>query len=569
MSLVGIDIAKVHQLDNIEYDSQINSEYTRIQVSNNSSYLVQNAILHEIDNRQNYSLYLGPNEVFFSKNGTKLTLYEPTPSADTYNQNNKYKYIGNFEQVGEVMYWGVYLPKYTECIRLYCEMDIDNKSNTTLCLSIDNTQNVVFNVIDSSDKYTFAYELPNLSEGFHTIELKIVNKAPKIKTGNLYFMKLCSANELCVVRERWRPVAAHGIFKSTKTTNFNAWVACLKKLPSLGCFSPINTPFGYYGPVMDAEGKSTGVNFSLWSYNAGAPIPPRHKLSRILAIGDKNATFAEFFHEGTGVKVGSFNLWSTNTSKTYIFAFKYSKEIKYQTSEGCIYSFYGYYWDESVNEWKFYAMGQKFYTNTINSLSFSSFVEIPGPSNKERSNHVKRTVLYKGYARDTVSNKWMQLDQLYSTDLAPFTNIRYSVDDEMLAISTGGLEQMSKSDVGGLVTAPIDSILPLYMTPCKIQVINNNIEFPIITGTILEDNNSTRVIDIDIRNTYLYNTVEVYYGTQDGLTIKRLWETSKIIQNVTGGINKIKIPNDTNCKYMRILVISDKDQIWCQDSIIP
>ena len=566
MSIINTEILKVHQLDNIEYDTQVDSGYNRIQINDGLYHLVQNSVLHEENGGHSHNLYLGPNEVFFSKNMSKLTLYEPVPSTDIYNQNTKYRYIGNFGQIGEVMHWGFYLPKYFASVRLYCKMTVDNRSSTSFRLSIDSKQNVVFGVVDNGDKYTFAYELVNLTEGFHTVEIEIANKAPKIKTGNLYFMKLCSDSELYVVRERWRPAAAYGTFKSTKTANFNAWVACLKKLPSLSCFCPINTPFGYYGPVMDAQGKSESVNFSLWSYSAGAPVPPCHKLSRILAIGNKNATFAEFFHEGTGVKVGSFDLWSTNTSNTYIFAVKYNKEIEYQTSEGCIYSFYGYYWDEGVDEWKFYAMGQKFYTNTINSLGFSSFVEVPGPPNRERSNHVKRTVLYKGYAKDTSTKEWRQLDQLCSTGLQAFTNVRYGISGDMVSISTGGLEQMDKSKVDGVYTAPVDTTLPLYMSPCKIYVVDSGIEFPVITGTTIEDNNSTLVINVDIKNTYLYNTVEIYYGTQDGLTIKRLWETSKILQNIPGGLNKIKIPNDATCKYLRILVISDRDQIWCRNT---
>jgi hypothetical protein len=564
MSITGIDTIKVHQTDNNEYDTQINSEHTRIPINNNLYYLVQNSVLHEQDGKSSHNLYLGPNEVFFSKSGSNLTLYESVPSSDIYNQNNKYKYIGNISQIGEVMYWGFYLPRYAERIQLYCEMTVDNRSNTTLRLSVDSKQSVTFNIVDNTEKYTFAYEIGKLSGGYHTIELEIINKAPKIKTGNLYFVKLCSDSELYVVRERWRPVAAYGKFKSTNATNISAWVACLKKLPSLSCFCPINTPFGYYGPPMNAEGKSDSINFSLWSYGAGAAVPPRHKLSRILAIGDKNATFAEFFHEGTGVKVGSFNLWSTNTSQTYIFALRYTKEEKYQTSEGCIYSFHGYYWDESINEWKFYAMGQKFYTTPINSLNMSSFVEVPGPPTRERTNHVKRTVLYKGYARDSNSNEWSQIDQLASTGLQSYTNVRYGVDNDMLAISTGGLEQMSSSDVEGVYNAPSDVVTPLYMSPCKIYVVENSIEFPIVTVAVGQDIE----ISIDIKNTYLYNTVEIYYGTQDGLTIKRLWETSKILQNIPCGMNKIKIPNESNCRYMRILVISDKNQIWCQDTII-
>jgi hypothetical protein len=102
------------------------------------------------------------------------------------------------------------------------------------------------------------------------------------------------------------------------------------------------------------------------------------------------------------------------------------------------------------------------------------------------------------------------------------------------------------------------------MSPCKIYVVENSIEFPIVTVAVGQDIE----ISIDIKNTYLYNTVEIYYGTQDGLTIKRLWETSKILQNIPCGMNKIKIPNESNCRYMRILVISDKNQIWCQDTII-
>ncbi len=77
-----------------------------------------------------------------------------------------------------------------------------------------------------------------------------------------------------------------------------------RSLSDFGSYSPITTPFGYYGTAFGADRRSNGgFNFSMWASSAKGKIPPLEKMPHLLVAGSPEAEFSGFGHEGSGVKL--------------------------------------------------------------------------------------------------------------------------------------------------------------------------------------------------------------------------------------------------------------------------
>jgi hypothetical protein len=101
------------------------------------------------------------------------------------------------------------------------------------------------------------------------------------------------------------------------------------------------------------------------------------------------------------------------------------------------------------------------------------------------------------------------------------------------------------------------SELPLYMQ--KINEINEQLPFPsIVSHKIYNDNIilSIHIPEKDNNN----NTVHVYCGDKDGLTIADMWKKEYKKKNIKNGESKITI--SSLYKYYRILVKDSNMQIW-------
>ncbi|MEO1990731.1 MAG: DUF3472 domain-containing protein, partial [Pirellulales bacterium] len=191
-----------------------------------------------------------------------------------------------------------------------------------------------------------------------------------------------SMEEAGVLRKRWRPAAAHTRFSSSCATQpIRMWVMEMDAVPGeLGFYAPMTTPFGYYGPTWNADGTvNAGFNFSLWSYGRNQPPPPIQQLSHLLAIGNRDAVFGGFGHEGTGVKIRKWDPLTGHQGQRQVFALRVVSSDMYDT-------FYSYFYLEDDHQWKLFGVGNKYNKGKpLESLWVGSFVEVPGPP------HIQRT----------------------------------------------------------------------------------------------------------------------------------------------------------------------------------
>ena len=107
-----------------------------------------------------------------------------------------------------------------------------------------------------------------------------------------------------LLRARWRPAAVHGGYSSSTMTQSRMWVMTTRSACNFSSYSPITTPFGYYGTSFDRDRRvSGGFNFSMWAAGRGKNVLPLERMPHLLAAGSRQAEFSGFGHEGSGVKL--------------------------------------------------------------------------------------------------------------------------------------------------------------------------------------------------------------------------------------------------------------------------
>ncbi len=209
-----------------------------------------------------------------------------------------------------------------------------------------------------------------------------------------------------LLRARWRPAAIHSGFTSSELGSAKSRLWIMEVRPIYGekdFYSPITTPFGYFGSTFNADHTSGGINFSMWSFQRGAAEPPVAQLSHLLAIGHPQATFGHFDHEGTGVKLRDWNPYEGQKIASTVLALRVEPGQPYDT-------YTGWFLDQQTRQWRLYASGRKWSEKrSITSLLPGCFVEVPGPPHIERTGHIPRAADFRGWCRDD-NGKWHPLD---------------------------------------------------------------------------------------------------------------------------------------------------------------
>jgi hypothetical protein len=187
--------------------------------------------------------------------------------------------------------------------------------------------------------------------GWQTLTLRLDSLAGK-EVGNLHRLELFgpAAVEARVLRARWRPAACHARFSSTTVPAPKLWVMTTRIAESakVSSYSPVTTPFGYFGTSFNADGTSSGgANFSLWSFSAGKP-KPQEQWSHMLAVGSSDAEFGSFGHEGSGVKLrGDWQPFGSDTREVTL-------ALRGEVSGPWIHWF-GYFLDPKTKRFRLYA----------------------------------------------------------------------------------------------------------------------------------------------------------------------------------------------------------------------
>lgn len=353
-----------------------------------------------------------------------------------------------------------------------------------------------------------------------------------------------------VLRARWRPVAIHSSFTASNLGNEQSRLWIMEVRPSKierDFYSPITTPFGYYGSTFNADGSSGGINFSMWSYEAGKEEPPLAQLSHLLSVGSSKASFGGFGHEGTGVKLREWNPYEGLKVTSGVLALRVDPGKPYDT-------YTGYFYDYSLASWRLFASGRKWSEKKgVQHLLPGCFVEVPGPPHVERSGHIVRTADFRGWCRDA-KGMWHQLDKMIGDkgDAArEQANCLWAKsEDNWFRMSIGGLVHFRYTK-GMDVLLPKYSNLPEFLNPEKVKVLD---ELPttvrVLKTTMQAD---ALVVDVELTTSNRMPTqLTAFYGQTDALSFAERWEKKVDLGETGPGKRRFKIPGASRSGFLRI-----------------
>ena len=363
-----------------------------------------------------------------------------------------------------------------------------------------------------------------------------------------------------LLRARWRPAAQHSGFASSSLASGGApsrlWV--MEVRPVFGeksFYSPITTPFGYFGSTFNPDHTSGGINFSMWSYSAGAKEPPLPQLSHLLAVGSPKASFGGFGHEGTGVKLRGWNPYEGQKIETTVLALRLDPGTPYDT-------YTGYFLDQATRTWRLYASGRKWVgTKGVTSLLPACFVEVPGPPQVERSGHIMRAADFRGWVRDA-KGKWHPVDEMHGSkqDAArEQTNSLWSTtDDGWFRMGMGGMVHYRYTK-GADLKAPPAKKLPDYLAPERLKEIDQMPTLVVIKNA--SRRGATVTAELDIRTIAKGTSkVRAVYGSEDALSFEDRWAKKKDLGELPAGVQRITLPDAPATGFCRIFVTNETGQ---------
>jgi len=371
-----------------------------------------------------------------------------------------------------------------------------------------------------------------------------------------------------IIRKRWRPAAAHTKFSSSRgPEKVRLWIMEMDAVPGdLAFYSPITTPFGYYGPTWKADGTvNSGFNFSLWSFGRGKPEPPVEQLSHLIAIGNPDASFGGFDHEGTGVKIRDWEPLDGRQGQRQALALRVEPGEKYDT-------YHSYFFATDEKRWRLFGSGKKWNKGKpIENLWVGSFVEVPGPPPVQRTGLYERTMRYRGWVMDE-GGKWYTLDQMQNGNVDKESGLthtdRGTTEDGWFYMTTGGWVFRNPPNRGKDVklSAGGGRLDVDYLDP-------EDLEFLQRVPTSVEVTNIERRLD-KARVTFQIDGVGddaellAYHGTKEGLTFVDRWSGSMKVSNPREGENQIVIEgvDAASPLHVRVFLKNEEGQFWSRET---
>jgi len=370
-----------------------------------------------------------------------------------------------------------------------------------------------------------------------------------------------------VLRKRWRPAAAHvKFFNQAQPDAVRLWVMEMDGVPGeLGFYSPITTPFGYYGPTWKADGTvNTGFNFSLWSYGRQQAEPPIEQLSHLTAIGSRTAGFGHFGHEGTGVKIRDWEPLAGRQGQRQTIALRVSPGKVYDT-------YYSYFYAADQQRWRLFGVGNKAHGGKLfKSLWVGSFVEVSGPPPRQRTGIYERTMRYRGWVMDD-AGRWYPLDRMSNGNIDRASGRTHTArgvtDDGWMYLRTGGWK-FYNAPAGPEIAVPAtsraavpylgdDDVAFLTSVPSSIEV---------TAAHLVEDRVQIR---FEVRNLGAQPEVVAYWGAEEGLTFAERWSKHAVTNRVREGANEWWVPVEEFAKplKLRLLLRHDDGQFWDPETV--
>lgn len=350
--------------------------------------------------------------------------------------------------------------------------------------------------------------------GEHTFELKALKMAePQTGVGELHRVDVYgpAVRDSKLLRARWRPAAVHGGYASTGIEQSRTWVMATRSTSNSSSYSPITTPFGYYGTSFDSNGRSKGTfNFSMWAAKRGGKTPPLKQMPHLLAAGSPDAEFSGFGHEGSGVKLRG---WTPMPDQPSVCVQALRVE-----NDGDYHTYYGYFWDHPTTQWKLYAVGRKWSNGKpIEHLKPGSFCEVPGPPNVQRTGDVPREVRRRGWFLDESSRRWEPMDRFICRGRGTHNKAWFVSDEGEFVMRTGGMRYYEFSNPPDAETS---DVLPEYLSPkASRQLERLPAEFGEID--VLEVTDTTVKLNVNMKRAGKNARADVFYGQKDCLTFSR------------------------------------------------
>ena len=343
-----------------------------------------------------------------------------------------------------------------------------------------------------------------------------------------------------LLRARWRPSAVHAGFSAStlgKETS-RLWIMEVRPVPSEKSFySPITTPFGYFGSTFNPDGTCGELNFSMWSYARGKAEPPLPQLSHLLAVGSPQAVFGGFGHEGTGVKPREWNPYEGRKVASAALALRLDPGVPYDT-------YTGYFYDEPSQSWKLYASGRKWSgKGSRENLLPGCFVEVPGPPNIQRTGHIVRAADLRGWCRDA-KGTWHALDTMNGSGADAGREqancVWSSSADGWFRMAMGGLTHFRYTEA---VKVHIHKFKdqPTFLAPDKLLTLDQLPSTIRILSAVRRGNG----LDIEVElagSSAEPSKVQAFVGKTDALSFAERWDNTVSLGSIKPGRTRLNIP---------------------------
>ena len=529
------------------------SEYTPVPGTLDEYYLTQRT--------PDGQLVLTANEAFFPRLGLTAAGKGDFPDSGNLNGGNSFARISRWD-TGDVAEWGI-LFSAAGHVQVQVRLSAEETGGQFTIRLGDSSRTIAADLSagDSSDKSITA-ELNCPAAGFQTLQLTCEQP---VDSAEFHELRLSGppVQHAAVVRKRWRPAAAHTRFTSSQSTGpIRLWVMEMDAVPGpLGFYSPITTPFGYYGPTWQADGSvNSSFNFSLWSFGRNEQEPPLEQLSHLLAIGHPTASFGGFGHEGTGVKIRDWEPLAGQQGQQQVIALRAEPGPMYDT-------YYSYFYSTREQRWRLFGVGNKYNAGKpLHSLWTGSFVEVPGPPAVQRTGAYERTMRYRGWAMQR-DGTWHTLDQMANGNVERQTGLTHThrgvTDDGWFFLKTGGWmfrkpaaaevirlpEPTQAADMDYLSQAHLQTLLSV---PSEITLERAELTAGTLQGTY------------QIRNAADQATVIAYWGSQEALTLADRWEHSRKLTTTREGQNNFTLQDigGSGPVFVRLLLQNSAGQFW-------
>lgn len=464
-------------------------------------------------------------------------------------------------------------------IRLNVNMGVSQRqAGSQLTVSLAGKSHTVTTISSSPDTpqpWNLSFDISEPGE--HSVSLSanlirnINSGVGKVHTVEV-FGPAISGSQL--LRARWRPAAVHGGYSCAKLEQSRTWVMTTRSMSDFSSYSPITTPFGYYGTSFDADRRTSGgFNFSMWAAGKGKEVPPLQQMPHLLAAGAPQAEFSGFGHEGSGVKLRGW-IPMPDRPELCIQALRVESDGNYDT-------YYGYFWNYPTGKWKLYAVGRKWNGGQPKlNLSPGSFCEVPGPPQVQRSGDLVREVRRRGwhYGEDQT---WHAMDRFHCKSKGPANKFWYTTIDGEFAMGTGGMRYYEFKQPA----APDEQkSLPEFLMPEATKQLDR-LPADINKVSAINVARTSATVHLSMTRAGTNSHVEIYYGESDCLTFakrklhgternsqvsqstqadNRSWSHSSQVMPLNDGNNQVILkglkPETTY--FYRALITNDEGKLW-------